>query len=640
MHGRLLFALGILSLAAGIVVLQPVPIRAVQLQQTITIQGVVVKAGTAEPLSDVQLSLANPAALRGQNAQNLQNIVDQARAAGVTLPTALLNGLESSRGGAGTQPASVALTTASDRDGHFAFPNLPPGPYTLRAEREGYFGPGIGGAYPTVASINVNLSAGAPSTNLTVTLIPSAAVEGRAVDTEGNPVVNGRVQMLRLNYQNGAALLQNAGNNVQTDDRGKFRVYRLPPGEYYLSVTPAPNRNNLLAAVNRGALPEPKEDIVRTFYPDALEPKDARRITLRGGEELTDMAISVRKMRTITVSGQVLSSVTVPARSGPRGQAIRQSVLLFLVPHDRDSLADQSFSTNGSAAMDGPTTGQFQISGVLPGSYDLFGRLQNSTPDGTGPADPPFYLGRTSLTTGFENLAGIVVPIHAPVEIKGYATVDGSASNVLNSVRIGLQPADSARFTPGLLNSRQVQPGADGSFTITSVYEGDYRFQVNVPVFLGGAGGLRGQRGTPAGGAYVEDVREAGVSVFDNGIHIGSETPQLIEVRVKTDGGAVEGNVLDAKQQPRQGAMVVLVPSTPRRQNLSLYKTSTSDTAGHFVFRGVPPGSYKVFAWENVLNGAYQNSEFLSRYEERGQSINVTPMATSNTTVFLIPPED
>jgi hypothetical protein len=38
----------------------------------------------------------------------------------------------------------------------------------------------------------------------------------------------------------------------------------------------------------------------------------------------------------------------------------------------------------------------------------------------------------------------------------------------------------------------------------------------------------------------------------------------------------------------------------------------------------VPPGSYKLFAWDNVVPGAYENEEFLQRYEARGTDVKVT----------------
>jgi hypothetical protein len=47
---------------------------------------------------------------------------------------------------------------------------------------------------------------------------------------------------------------------------------------------------------------------------------------------------------------------------------------------------------------------------------------------------------------------------------------------------------------------------------------------------------------------------------------------------------------------------------------------------------------YKVFAWEQaIVAGSYYNATFLSRYEDRGQSVNLTQTATGTVTITAIP---
>jgi hypothetical protein len=72
---------------------------------------------------------------------------------------------------------------------------------------------------------------------------------------------------------------------------------------------------------------------------------------------------------------------------------------------------------------------------------------------------------------------------------------------------------------------------------------------------------------------------------------------------------------------PSAGATVVLVPQTPRRPDL--FKTAMSDAGGNFAFRGVAPGDYKVFAWEQVPNNAWMNQDFMRKYDALGQILAV-----------------
>jgi hypothetical protein len=85
------------------------------------------------------------------------------------------------------------------------------------------------------------------------------------------------------------------------------------------------------------------------------------------------------------------------------------------------------------------------------------------------------------------------------------------------------------------------------------------------------------------------------------------------------------------------GATVVLVPEARRRQNYALYFVASSNESGRFVIRGVPPGDYKLFAWESIPSFAYQNAAFLAKYEERGRSINVGQGGTATAELTVIP---
>ena len=49
----------------------------------------------------------------------------------------------------------------------------------------------------------------------------------------------------------------------------------------------------------------------------------------------------------------------------------------------------------------------------------------------------------------------------------------------------------------------------------------------------------------------------------------------------------------------------------------------TSDVAGNYQIPRVPPGDYKIFAWEDIDDGAWMDPEVLRKDESRGKSIRV-----------------
>ena len=136
--------------------------------------------------------------------------------------------------------------------------------------------------------------------------------------------------------------------------------------------------------------------------------------------------------------------------------------------------------------------------------------------------------------------------------------------------------------------------------------------------------------------SHVADIRQGAASIFDTGVTVGREAGNAIEVLVRTNGGSVEGTVRSSDRNPLPRATVVLVPAARRRQNSALYKIVQSDAQGHYVMTGVPPGSWRVFAWESVQPGSYQNSEFMQKYEAQGTSVTVNAGTSSTANVILI----
>jgi hypothetical protein len=72
-----------------------------------------------------------------------------------------------------------------------------------------------------------------------------------------------------------------------------------------------------------------------------------------------------------------------------------------------------------------------------------------------------------------------------------------------------------------------------------------------------------------------------------------------------------------------------------------LYKTQTTDQYGHFILRGIAPGDYQLFSWDEVEDGAWEDADFLKPFEEKGEkvtvqegdskSVNLTTIKTAGT---------
>jgi uncharacterized surface anchored protein len=102
-------------------------------------------------------------------------------------------------------------------------------------------------------------------------------------------------------------------------------------------------------------------------------------------------------------------------------------------------------------------------------------------------------------------------------------------------------------------------------------------------------------------------------------------------------GGQVEGVVQDDNQKPVVGAEVVLVPEPSKRSVFRLFRTSTSDENGHYSINGIAPGEYKLFAWADIEDGAYQDPDVLKLHESRGEAVTVKENSSETEALIVIP---
>ncbi len=598
------------------------------------ITGTVTRAGGTDPIADAQITLtigipadrvaaaaggvsaiglqaaafqSASAQLMTMSAQEMQVTINQFRAQG--LPPALLMAVEAMQSLMKANP-SLPLKTVSDGSGRFVIRDVPPGRYTLIVQREGYFGPSPNGAppLPQTAITSLVVPEQQAPLQVAVALVPGGVISGRVRDANGRLANNANVQAFAIEYPNGQPSLSQIAAK-QTDDRGEFRLAWVQPGSYLVAATP-----HSPAVSASAATASPEEIPVRTFYGDALDAARALRVAVNAGEEAGGIDIALRSILPVTVSGNVVSSL---GRADTSGTPSSAQLMLARTDYTIPEIARNV----GTVGLN-PASGAFEIRDILPGSYELFGRIQDprGTPGSNGLASMAW--GRASFEVGNRNVEGIVVRVHASVDVRGRVTVDGKAPPEGTAIRVGLQADGPSVYIANYqaVAGRQQTPDADGSFTVPAVAEGAYRVILN---------------GAPAD-SYIADVRQGAASIYDAGLYVTDKVPDPIEVIVRSDGGSVEGILTRGDTQPMGRTLVVLVPPGPRRLNAALYRTTLTDLQGHFRIRGVSPGSYKAFAWENLPDGAYLNTEFVQAHESEGVAVEVPPGQTTATALRLI----
>jgi hypothetical protein len=212
------------------------------------------------------------------------------------------------------------------------------------------------------------------------------------------------------------------------------------------------------------------------------------------------------------------------------------------------------------------------------------------------------------------DVSGVRIPVSAGPDIAGRVVVEGR--------RPGIADPDMAQLRVSLLSSidpsndvAPVTPAAVGAFTLHSVSLGDYLFNVmplsNLPSST--VSGLKN--------AYVKSVRLGSIDILNDGLHLGDVPQGQIEVLIGNNPGTASGVVLDENRMGASGITVALLPDESRRNRIDLYRSVVTDASGRYRFVRVPPGRYKLFAWEDVEKNSWRNANFMKLYEDRGKSI-------------------
>jgi hypothetical protein len=540
-------------------------------------------------------------------------------------------------------------TVLTDGGGRFVLSGVAPGSYRLRSFREGYVDGEYGAASPQDVGAVLDVASGEVRRDIVVSMSPTAVISGALRDQYGEPYVNARVEALQYRYEGPDRILRTV-ETTTTNDRGEYRLFWLAPGEYVVRAAPpgaagegmnmihlsGPNgverviRRVVVGAnftIGAGVSPPPGGDaevrtaivenavargagsvygadpvrLVPVYYPGTIDAALATPINVEAGRDYSGINLRMVEVRTVTVRGQVVPGA-LPAGFSISGTTVRLA-------------RDTTVFVGGTDEVSARTgeNGTFELTGVAPGAYDLLAELSGYS----GGAQLSLYA-RARVEVGNADIDGLRIPLEPGASISGRLNLGALTGRPPNgaSPTVGLRSNNRGQFT-----SRNGGIAADGGFGFPNLAPGDYEvFAMGLPE-----------------GAYVREIRTGGVVLEDNVIRLGTDPVPDVDVVVRDDSGNVQVAINGTDGLPAAGRriQVVLVPDPARRQRRDMYFAGQA-TEGSIVFENVPPGSYKVFAWNDVPIGAWQNDAFMRGFEDRGTPLTLSPSGTAFEAVRVI----
>ena len=487
----------------------------------------------------------------------------------------------------------IRLATTDDQ-GRFTVRDLPAGTFSLHASKTGFVALYFGQRRPFERRATIPLTEGQKA-SADVGLPRAGAITGRIVDTTGEPVMGARVQALRRRMVDGVRGLQSVGIGDTTDDTGAFRVYGLPPGDYYVTATPRRIEDRMgrlvaTAVPGRGA---------PIFFPGTANRDEAQRITVDvSGEARADMQLY--PVRTSRVTGVVLSANGTPAAGA----------MVSLLARDLDFVGGADGMVPLQIQDDAGADGRFELAGVPPGSFVLRAQTRPQMPA----FDPVTLRSAVPFTPTLESA---MVPVTVTGDVSGL-TVTTSQGGTVDVVVV----ADQAASGPPPSNVR------------ISVRMGD-----------------RNEMGTSHTGARMALAMAASSRVFVDGlpdnwalkaIFLDNEdvTDKPVELRNGQNGtlrvvltdrtsdvvGTVGASSSFASSGASPQATVVVFADDERKWGYPSRFIRIARTSGQGAFRipGLPPDeAYRAIAVDYLEDGEESDPEFLQRMRERATRFSI-----------------
>jgi hypothetical protein len=517
---------------------------------------------------------------------------------------------------------------STDDAGRFALINLPAGTVTLFARKPSYVTTIYGATRPGATSGSpIALAEGQRATDITLRMPRGAVITGTVFDDTGRPMQGVTV---RITPAAAPAAADGARQPVPvalqaqtTDDRGVYRVFGLPPGDYLIAVQPRvtgagdlrqPTNAELqwaeqqvraattpaaAAAAGPTAPPPPGPPVTysNVFYPGTADQASATAVSVTAGQERAGIDISLRLVATSRLEGSVVDPSGQPAvgvqvallshaGSAP-GTASDLGRMIELVNVGLIGLAGGTTSRTNAA-------GTFAISGVSPGKYTLMAATTRAAPAAGGSPAPaaPLWAQMDVEVTG-QDVSGLALTLAPGMTVSGRFAFDGAPPADQARASLTVAAAGAGASATGSVTVG----GANPVFSVTGLAPGRYRLAATLPSWT------------------LKSAMLAGRDVVDLPFEIkpGEDVAGIVATFTRTTA-EVAGLASDASNRPASDLSIVLF-STDRAMwfqgSRRLRAPVRADSNGRFTFTGLPAGEYYLAALTDAAPNDWYSTSFL-----------------------------
>jgi hypothetical protein len=338
--------------------------------------------------------------------------------------------------------------------------------------------------------------------------------------------------------------------------------------------------------------PGPPSEGLATFYPGTPNVGEARRVSIRPGDDRGGINFTLLITRAVRISGTVIDSM---------GRPVNEAPVELLDPTD-GRIVGHPFGNFG-LTHDG---GRFTFLNVSPGSYLISAQV-----------DAP--------ATSYEERA--LVPV--------IATEGSSEVTVTTDPGTSITGTVATTSTVSLPRTWRGQVWARSGYGVTPPHRA--ALAASEPFVLGGVSGPTsfGVADLPTGWT-LQRIEINGADVSDGTVDIRPRTPVTARI-VVTNATAPLSGVVTADGQAVADVPVVAFVTEPTKWTIPsrFVKLTRTDADGRFRVTGLPAADYLVIASRELDDDDYLDAEWLLRLRNRATPVSITERSPATVTLTL-----
>jgi 5-hydroxyisourate hydrolase-like protein (transthyretin family) len=503
----------------------------------------------------------------------------------------------------------------TDQDGHYLADSLTSGYYTIQVvaplmvvQGEGSRGRRVGVQESTKLD------------NIDFVLVPGGVITGRVTDGDGSPISDLPPTLKLVDEKGHATAFSPCPQESETDDRGIYRIYGLPPGRYILGFGrnwdgPTHDNNQILVARQLYPL---------TYYPGVVDETSSKTIEVTAGSEITSIDVSLTTKKSLfKATGTVIDADTgVPIAGAAVGHG-RFWGKEAMGP--TDSVRSDS---DGRFKFDRLQTGKhfLRVSNDYSNSNNRFGDQANfEIADGdVSGLEIKVHHGST--------ISGLVVPA-TPNDEK---VAQSLANREVYAIQLRANPDNGAVSMNWVA---QAPITADRNFRLAGLPPGKYRLHLAAEagdafgilyIEVPGMGRLMNNAPFPPGSFDGDPIELGGDQANPDaqdksGLRIAvGETHGAIQGQIKFEGGSLPQNAFT-------DVSIVMLPASKTRQ----YAGAVVDPDGRFVVRSLAPGQYVISAAAYVYPPSGQQGGGATVLARASETVSVADGQQTTVTLIL-----